>query len=403
MRISTANMFDTSIFKLQQRQEQMQDSQMRLTSGKRIQKASDDPTGAARAERALATIGQVDANQRALEASRNSLRLAESALGDSSEVLQQVSESLVAAGNASYTDAERKSLATKLAGLRMQLLSIANRSDGSGGYIFGGQGSDDAPFLDLPGGVKYMGTPGSVQTGTMESFTLNVDGRATWMQARTGNGTFVTDSAPNSITGQPAKSWIDAGRVTNPALLTSHDYQIQIVGSGAGATYNVIDQTTGGAVATGPFLSGKAIEFDGIAVNLSGVAEDGDTFNVTPSQAGLSVFDVIDKAVAELNTDQRSPVQIAQSNAGRLRDINAVMVNMQNVRSLVGEKLNNLDGSESRMADHKLYSQEERSAAEDLDMVQGISNFQNQQSGYDAALKAYAMVQKMSMFQYVNF
>lgn len=403
MRISTANMFDTSIFKLQQRQEQMQDSQMRLTSGKRILKASDDPTAAARAERSLAMIGRVDANQRALEASRNSLRLAESALGDANEVLQQVSESLVAAGNASYSDAERKALASKLAGLRTQLLSVSNRSDGSGGFIFGGQGSEDAPFLDLPGGVKYMGTPGSVQTGTLESFTLNVDGRATWMLARTGNGTFVTASAPNSITSQPAKSWIDAGRVTAPGQLTGHDYQIQVVGSGAGATYNVIDQTTGGAVASGPFISGKAIEFDGMAVNLSGVAEDGDTFNITPSQAGLSVFDVIDQAVRELSTDLRSPIEVAQANTGRLRDIGAVMVNLQNVRSLVGEKLNNLDGSESRMADNKLFSEQERSAAVDLDMVQGISDFQNQQSGYDAALKTYAMVQKMSMFQYVNF
>lgn len=403
MRISTANMFDSSVAQLQQRQQQMQDSQMRLTSGKRILKASDDPTSAARAERALASIGRVDANQRALEASRNSLRLAESALGDASELLQQISESLVAAGNASYSDAERKSLASKLAGLRTQLLSIANRSDGSGGYIFGGQGSNDAPFLDLPGGVKYMGTPGSVQTGTMESFSLNVDGRATWMQARTGNGTFVTASAPNAITAQPAKSWIDAGRVTNPALLTGHDYQIQIVGSGPGATYNVIDQTLGSTVASGSFMSGKAIEFDGMAVNLSGVAEAGDTFDITPSQPGLSVFDVIDQAVAELNTDQRSPIEIAQTNAGRLRDINAVMGNLQNVRSQVGEKLNNLDGSESRMADNKLYSQQERAAAEDLDMVQGISDFQNQQSGYDAALKTYAMVQKMSLFQYVNF
>ena len=402
MRISTSNMFDSSVAQLQQRQVQMQDAQMRLTSGKRVMKASDDPTSAARAERALASIGRVDANQRALEASRNSLRLAESALGDASELLQQISESLVAAGNASYSDAERKSLATKLAGLRTQLLSIANRSDGSGGYIFGGQGSNDAPFLDLPGGVKYMGTPGSVQTGTMESFSLNVDGRATWMQARTGNGTFVTEAAPNAVTGQPAKSWIDGGRVTNPALLTGHDYQIQIVGSGAGATYNVVDQTLGSTVATGNFLSGKAIEFDGMAVNLSGGAEDGDTFNITPSQPGLSVFNVIDQAVAELSTDQRTSVQIAQSNVGRLRDINAVMGNLQNVRSQVGEKLNNLDGSESRMADNKLYSQEERSAAEDLDMVQGISDFQNQQSGYDAALKTYAMVQRMSLFQYIN-
>jgi flagellar hook-associated protein 3 FlgL len=35
-------------------------------------------------------------------------------------------------------------------------------------------------------------------------------------------------------------------------------------------------------------------------------------------------------------------------------------------------------------------------------MVEAISNFQNQQSGYDAALKTYASVQRMSLFQYIQ-
>lgn len=35
-------------------------------------------------------------------------------------------------------------------------------------------------------------------------------------------------------------------------------------------------------------------------------------------------------------------------------------------------------------------------------MVKAISEFQNQQSGYDAALKSYASVQRMSLFQYLN-
>ena len=141
MRLSTANLYDASIANLQRRQQSLQNQQAQLTSGKRIASASDDPTGAARAERALAAIGRVDANQRALEASRNSMTLAESALGDAGELLQQAREAMVAAGNASYSDAERGSQANKLQGIRDQLLSIANRPDGSGGYLFQKTGS----------------------------------------------------------------------------------------------------------------------------------------------------------------------------------------------------------------------------------------------------------------------
>lgn len=111
---------------------------------------------------------------------------------------------------------------------------------------------------------------------------------------------------------------------------------------------------------------------------------------------------MLDKAIAELRTPLRSGNQIAQSNSNRLRDLDAVMGNMQSARSQIGAQLTNLDGSESRLSGLKLYATQEKSAAEDVDMVRAISDFQNQQTGYDAALKSYAMVQRMSLFQYLN-
>jgi flagellar hook-associated protein 3 FlgL len=35
-------------------------------------------------------------------------------------------------------------------------------------------------------------------------------------------------------------------------------------------------------------------------------------------------------------------------------------------------------------------------------MVQAVSSFQNQQTGYDAALRAYSMVQRLSLFDYIG-
>ncbi len=402
MRVSTANMFDASIANLQQRQESMAIAQQKLTSGKRVLLASDDPTGAARAERAMAAIGRVDANQRALEASRNGMTLSEAALGDATELLQQARETMLAAGNFSYTDAERQGLANKLKGLRSQLLGIANRPDGSGGYLFSGQGSASPPFVDQAGGVRFNGTPGSVQTGNFDNFPLTVDGRRTWEQARTGNGTFETDPLPNATTGGAPKGWIDSGRVTDATQLTGHEYQVQITGDDPAATYTVVDVTLGSSVASGAYLAGQSITFDGIAVSLSGAVVDGDQFAIKPSTSDLKLFDVLDRAIAELFTGSRSNVEITQSNSGRLRDLDSLISNMQNVRSQVGEQLNNLDGTEGRMAALKEYNQSERSSAEDLDMIAGISDFQNQQSGYDAALKTYATVQRMSLFDYIR-
>ncbi|MBB5205933.1 flagellar hook-associated protein 3 FlgL [Inhella inkyongensis] len=403
MRVSTANLYDATIAQLQRRQIEMQQTQVQLTSGKKVAEASDDPTGASRVERSLAAIGRVDANQRALEASRNSMTLAESALGDAGEILQQIREALMSAGNASYSDAERVGLASRVAGLRAQLLSIANRPDGSGGYVFSGQGASQPPFLDEPGGVRFNGVPGTVLTGNLENFALTIDGRQAWEQSRSGNGAFVTDDLPNAITGNPARAWIDAGRVTDPQALTGHEYRIEISGTAPAQTYSVTDVTTGGVVVGGPFSAGQSVSFDGLTAQISGPAVDGDSFRITPSTADLRLFDVLDRATAALRTPLRGNAEIQQSNIESLRDLDQVFTTIQNVRSLVGERLNLLDGSETRLSGLKLYNQSERSAAEDLDMTEAISRFEVQKSSYDAALRSYAAVQRLTLFQYLNF
>jgi flagellar hook-associated protein 3 FlgL len=414
MRLSTNNMFDTSIATLQRRQQEMQDAQQRLTSGKRVEKASDDPTGAARAERARTSLGQVDASQRALDASRNSMTLAESALGDGNELLQQIREALVAAGNASYSDPERQGLATKVQGLRDQLLSIANRTDGAGGYLFSGQGTSGTPFLDNPvqrdasgarigGGVGFEGISGNVTTGNLENYPLSVDGRQAWEQARSGNGTFETGPAPNALTGRPSTGYIDSGRVTDPAQITGDSYSIVVNGTAPAQTYTVFNESQGHVpVASDNYAAGQTVKFDGMAMTVAGAPSDGDTFTVKPSTADLKLFEVLDRTIESLKTTGRTGPEITQANLVNLRDLDAVMGNLANVRSQVGEQMNNLDGSESRLQTLKVYNQAEQSAAEDLDMTQGISDFQNQQTGYDAALKTYSMVQRMSLFQYIN-
>ena len=308
MRVSTNNAFERGLSTLQLRQADLSALQEQLTSGKRVARASDDPAAAARAERALATQLRTEADQRALEASRNAVWQAESALGDAGELLQQAREHMVAAGNATYSDNERQGLAVAIRGLRDQMLAVANRGDGAGAYLFGGQGSARPPFLDAPGGVQFDGAAGETQTANREPLPLTLDGRSTWLQA------------PNAVDGS----------------------------------------------------------------------------------ADLSVFDVLDRLATELETTGRPGNVIAQSVSDGLRDLDAVSDHLLSQRARLGETLNRSDSVEVRLSQQALAAQAERSAAEDLDMVQAVSDFQNQQTGYDAALKAYALVQRMSLFQYIN-
>jgi flagellar hook-associated protein 3 FlgL len=284
------------------------EGQEQMTSGKRVRKPSDDPAAAAQAERALAQLTRSQSMQRALDTSRQAMELTESALGAAGDVLQQVREQVVAAGNGTYSDAERRTIAVGLRGMRDELFSIANRSDGAGRYLFGGQGSDEPPFQDAPGGVSYSAANGQARAAPGEAAPLTIDGQQAWLQA-----------------ADPA----------NP-----------------GAT--------------------------------------------------LSVFDVLDRVVTELGTPGLTKAQVGAAVSAGLRDIDAGAENLGAWRSRSGESLNRIAGMSERLSQTTLDAQRARSDAEDLDMLQAISDFQNRQTGYDAALKTYSIVQKMSLFDHIR-
>ena len=284
MRISTANAYDAGIDSLVRRQGELAGMQDKMTSGKRVAKASDDPAAAARAERALASISRTETSQRAVEASKVVMTQTESALG--------------AAGVTAAT--------------------------------------------------------------------------------------------------------IDSGRVSDPSALTGADYTLQFSVGGGVTTYAVLQNGLPTAVTAAPYVSGQAIVVDGMTFAVSGTPANGDQFQVAPSTPSLSVFGMLDRAIVGLQTAGRTGSQIAQATSENLRDIDAVMGTLQTARAAAGEVLNRIESETGRLDDLKLASQTERSNAEDVDMVHAISEFQNKQSGYDAALKSYAMVQRLSLFQYVN-
>ncbi len=397
MRISTANAFDVGIDTLTSRQAELSDAQARLASGKRVSKASDDPAAAARAEHALAGILRSDTSQRAVDASRDAMSQTESAMGDAGNLLQQAREALVAAGNASYNDAQRKTVADQLKSIRDQLLEVANRGDGTGSYLFAGQGATQKPFVDAPGRVQFAATAGQLSTDKTTALPLTTDGSATWLSAPTGNGVFETRAGAGVTTAT-----IDNGQVSNPSLLTGANYTVQFSVSAGTTTYAVLQNGLPTAVTNAPYVSGQSINVDGMSFSVSGAPANGDQFQIVPSTPTLSVFDTLDKAVADLATPGRTGSQIAQSNADSLRNVDSVMGTMQAGRSLAGAVLNRIDHETDRLASQKLTSQTEQSAAVDIDMVQAVSSFQTKQSGYDAALKSYSMVQRLSLFQYLG-
>ncbi len=394
-RIATSNAYDSALTNLMSRQDNLTSTQEQMTSGKRVVKASDDPASAARAERARALEDRTTSSQKAVDASNNAMTLTESALGDAGELLQQARELMVSAGDASYSDAERASKASAIAAIRSQLLSVANRPDGQGGFVFSGQGSGGAPFVDQPGGVVFKGVGGSVNVATDEPLPLTLDGGNVWLSANTGNGVFVTKNVNST------SAWIDAGHVTAPDQITGSTYDIQFSTAGGATTYSVLQD--GNPISTGnAYNSGQDILVAGMSFAITGTPADGDDFQTTPSAKTLSVFDALDSAVARLSKPDQSGPDVQQAVQDSIRDIDQCTSSISSARAFAGTTLQRLDGVKGRLDATELSAQTDRSSAEDLDMVKALSSFNQQQTGYQAALQSYATIQKLSLFNYLN-
>jgi flagellar hook-associated protein 3 FlgL len=401
MRLSSANAYDNALQNIYARQSELTGQQEKLTSGKNVNRVSDDPTGAAQAERALTRLTRIASDNRALEVQRSALTLAESTLGDATSVVQRLRELTVSAGNGAYSALDRSSIAKEMTGLREQLFAMANSRDSNGTPLFGGLGSASAPFSDSASGVSFNGVAGQ-QAGSEVGLPTAMDGQAVWMNVRSGNGSFNLATA----TTNTGSLWTNTGQVLNPTALTGHDYSVTFTvapGVGGATTYSVQDNTTANPTlpTNQPYVPGQAITFDGLSLVANGTPANGDAVSVSPSTT-TNMFKVIDDAIAAIGDSTTTSSQRAQATGLALTQIDTGMNQLQAARSQAGQWLNRADQIQSTQEGRAVQLEAEKSRAQDLDMVKGISDFTRIQTGYQAALQSYAQVQKLSLFNFIS-
>ncbi len=416
-RLGSANTYDNALRNLQTRQTSLANLQENLTSGKKITSPSDDPTGAAQAERAMTRISRIATDQRALEAQRNSITTAEGALGDITTALQSFRELAASAGNGINTAADRKTIALQLSGLRDQILSVANKTDSNGLPLFAALGSALAPFVgpqSTAPDYTFNGLPGqSTSSETAIPFTL--DGDAAFMHQPTRDGVYnVTTTntvAGNIPNGRTFKT--EGVSVVNSALVNGSAYTISVTGvdtttvpGTTTVTYDVTENpNVGGPYTglTGSFPTGQTgaitvTAMPGLSLKLVGTPAVNDQVTVTPSPSLFSTLDNAIKDIGNAANDNAAAQAVGQA----LANLDIGMAQVSAVRGRAGDLLNRADRITSDNDKRSIQQEADRSRAEDVDMIKGISDFQNQQTGYSAALQSYAQVQKLSLFNFIS-
>ncbi len=412
LRVGTANAYDNALSNVMNRQSQLASLQENLTAGKRVVRASDDPTAAAQAERAITRLERIKTDQRALDSQRNAIAQAESTLGDVNETLQTFRELVASAGNAGHSAQERKAIASQLAGIRDQVFSLANRKDTNGLPLFSALGSALAPFVGpsaLPQDYTFAGLPGQVAS-TEVSIPYALDGEQAFMTVPTRDGVY--NASLTTVVAPPHALKTTGVTLTNPSLVSGSAYSIAITGvdttSVPGTTTVTYDITetpnvSGPFSGTGSYPSNTTANLavtviPGLSVNILGAPVVGDTIAVDPRP---SIFSVLDDAIRDIGNASDGNAATQAVGQG-LHNIDIGISRISSVRGQAGDLLNRADKISTNQDKRSIQVEGDRSRAEDLDMVKGVSDFQNQQTGYQAALQSYAQVQKLSLFNYIS-
>jgi flagellar hook-associated protein 3 FlgL len=123
----------------------MEKVQQQLSTGKMINKPSDDPVGLGYSMRYRSELSANEQYQRNLDSSVSWLDFGDTTVGQAVNVLQRARELAVQGANGSNPQQAREAIASEVDELTKQLREIAN-SKFNGKYVFNGQRTDQPPY-----------------------------------------------------------------------------------------------------------------------------------------------------------------------------------------------------------------------------------------------------------------
>lgn len=175
--------------------------------------------------------------------------------------------------------------------------------------------------------------------------------------------------------------------------------------SGAASQYSVVDQTTGTTVLSNQsFGSGNAIQFNGMSLVISGAPENGDQFSVTPSGT-TDVFSVIQNAINALNqagTGASAAAALSNTLGLAQSSINGAIAQVDTQQAVIGGRQNLLSALDSSTAQNKINLQSQLGTLTDTDYASAISTLQQQLLALQASQKAFAQIEGLSLFNYIQ-
>ena len=219
-RVSTFYQYSSSLDQITKAGNAYFDAQRKVSTGKRINDLSDDPTGVNNMismASVKAGLAQYSSN---LDRANSVYTTAENSFTEVSTLLNRANALTVSGATATVGQSERNAMASEMTSIRDRLVQLSNTKDGNGNYIFAGTASTTKPLTETSGTLTYNGDlgPAKVEAAPGQTMDLSLPGTTSFFQTTykslTDTITALTNNDQNTLSNASLTN-IQAGLQTS--------------------------------------------------------------------------------------------------------------------------------------------------------------------------------------------
>ena len=162
MQVSTKLFNEQQVRQFQKLTADIQEKQEKISSGKAILHASDDPVAAVNLSAANEQKLLLERFEDNVYLAQNRLEAGDNVLQEGLSVMTRITELATQARNPTYDAFSRRAILTEITELREVLIDLANTRDARGHSLFAGFKNEETAFVASPDGkVRYNGDRGT--------------------------------------------------------------------------------------------------------------------------------------------------------------------------------------------------------------------------------------------------
>jgi flagellar hook-associated protein 3 FlgL len=238
MRVTFNGSFAGAVRDIQRAASHLAEQQQQVSSGKRIDRPSDDPSATAGAIGERAEMATLDRYRQAADTITSRLQAADTVLNDIVSQMTEAQAAALAGQGSAKTDAERETTAERLEAVSDALYTDFNTSF-HGSYLFSGSSAKTAPYgREANGSVSaYRGNQSQVTLDVDRGVTVGVSFRATDILGTGPDDVFGT---LKQLAQAVRAGDTDTVRALSPRLTAAFDNATRVQ-SQVGTSFNVVE------------------------------------------------------------------------------------------------------------------------------------------------------------------